>query len=145
MLPKHHVRLRARVLLAAGAIATSVVGACSDKTQRATPPPPPPPSSTSLPAGAAPGSPSSPLRDPHRFDCAADADCKNSCAYGAVNAAWYTRNEGHPEFRECQDGCANQISAPPRCEGGQCVAYQVDPRDPKHVSRRDHCTRVERR
>ncbi|MCB9564985.1 MAG: hypothetical protein H6708_31760 [Kofleriaceae bacterium] len=80
--------------------------------------------------------------DPARFDCAAAADCVNSCAYGAVSAAWYRAAETAPGFQECEDGCANQIAAPPRCEAGQCVAYQVDPHDSRRESPRPSCTRV---
>ncbi|HOX44484.1 MAG TPA: hypothetical protein PK668_12850 [Myxococcota bacterium] len=83
------------------------------------------------------------LRDPRRFDCRTDADCLNSCAWGAVAFAWYARAEGLPGFSECEDGCSNQVSAPPRCEAGGCVAYQRDPRDETRISPRPACTRVE--
>ena len=82
------------------------------------------------------------LTDPHRFDCKIDTDCTNSCKHGAVSVTWYRKAETAPDFPECQDGCANQISAPPRCEDGGCVAYQVDPQDESVVTTRDYCTRV---
>ena len=83
------------------------------------------------------------LSDPHRFDCKADADCENSCAYGAVSSAWYKRAEQTTGFNECQDGCNNQISEPPRCEAGGCVAYQHDPRDETKITPLPRCTRRE--
>jgi len=100
----------------------------------------PPPASA---AQAAPA-PESVLKDPHRFDCAADADCMNSCRYGAVNSAWYLRAMKAPGYAECEDGCDNQISAAPRCEGGGCVATQRDPQDESKITPRPSCTRVER-
>ncbi len=81
------------------------------------------------------------LSDTTRFDCAADADCLNSCEHGAVNANWYRESEKLPGFVECEDGCSNQISAPPRCEGGTCVAYQFDPKDSSTITKSDYCTR----
>jgi len=84
------------------------------------------------------------LEDPRRFDCRADADCLNSCAWGAVSAAWYARAQQEPGFSECKDGCSNQISAPPRCESGGCVAYQRDPRGNAGITPRPSCTRVVR-
>lgn len=84
------------------------------------------------------------LGDPHRFDCTADSDCVNSCAYGAVSAPWYARAQQTRGFIECVDGCNNQISEPPRCEAGGCVAYQHDPSDEAKKSPRPTCTRVVR-
>jgi hypothetical protein len=84
------------------------------------------------------------LTDPHRFDCASDSDCVNSCRYGAVHAGWYARATKAPGFQECEDGCNNQISAPPRCESGGCVAYQRDPRAAHKITPCSFCTRVER-
>jgi len=123
-------------------VALLVLG-CSDSStpssQPKTPRQPPP-------AAAAPGgnAAASVLKDPHRFDCKVDADCMNSCEYGAVSATWYRAAEATPELHECEDGCANQISAPPRCEQGGCVAYQVDPHDESVVTKSDYCTRVNR-
>ncbi len=68
----------------------------------------------------------------------------DSCRWGAVNAKWYARAEKAPGFPECEDGCANQITSPARCEAGGCVAYQVDPRDESKITKRPYCTRVER-
>lgn len=84
--------------------------------------------------------PPSPLADPHRWDCAKDSDCVNSCHWGAVNATWYRTSSQRPDFQECEDGCANQLSEAPRCESGSCVAYQSDPRDETKISRADDCT-----
>src|SRR5262245_48899615 len=54
-----------------------------------------------------------------RWACTADADCRNSCRYGAVSKAWYDKAAG----KECDDGCdANGFDAP-RCEQGTCTAY----------------------
>lgn len=94
-------------------------------------------------SGAA--SPPDALRDPHRFDCTSDAECRNACEYGAVNAAWLERAEKLAGFGECGGGCKNEISAPPRCEAGSCVAYQKDPNDRARTVRREACTRVEPR
>lgn len=88
---------------------------------------------------ASPASAQSPADDPARFVCAVDSDCMNSCAYGAVNAAWYRRNEA--SLRECEDGCANQVSGPPRCEQRVCVAYFRDGIGARGGTRRDECTR----
>lgn len=56
-----------------------------------------------------------------RWDCAKDSDCRNSCRYGAVSKAWYTAQQSL--IAECQDGCNNQISAPPKCIDKQCAAF----------------------
>lgn len=80
------------------------------------------------------------LNDPKRFDCRVDTDCLNSCMHGAVNASWYRVAEQLANFPECKDGCANQTSAPPRCQEGGCVAYQSDPRDERVVTKREDCT-----
>lgn len=79
-------------------------------------------------AGAAPALPTD-----GRWSCATDADCINSCALGAVAGAWYRRHER--SFVECDDGCDNQISGPPRCIDGGCVAFD------DQGARRDYCTR----
>ncbi len=84
------------------------------------------------------------LHDAHRFDCKTDNDCVNSCAYGAVGSAWYARAQKDPGFSECEDGCDNQVSAPPRCEKGGCVAYKRDPQNETRITPRPSCTRVER-
>ncbi len=123
-----------------GVALTSValLAGCPDKV-----PSPTAPASAPAPRATA-SAPNPVLRDPRRFDCKTDADCSNSCRWGAVSASWYARAEKQPDFQECHDGCANQISAPPRCEAGACVAYQVDPQDESKISQRPHCTRVER-
>lgn len=56
-----------------------------------------------------------------RWDCAQDADCQNSCRYGAVSKAWYRAHQ--KTLVECEDGCANQISGPPKCIDKQCAAF----------------------
>jgi hypothetical protein len=100
-------------------LAALVLGSCADV----------------LPGASAQG----PESDPGRFRCEVAADCLNSCRYGAVNAAWYHRNEA--SLRECEDGCANQVSGPPRCEQNVCVAYYGDGIGPRSGTRRDECTR----
>jgi len=77
--------------------------------------------------------------DETRWKCRADSDCMNSCALGAVNAHWYQVKES--SIPECEDGCANQVAAPPRCIDGFCVAYQRDPSSSGVVQRSDFCTR----
>jgi len=76
--------------------------------------------------------------DETRWKCRIDGDCMNSCALGAVNAHWYRVNES--SIPECEDGCANQVAAPPRCVDGSCVAYQRNP-STSVVRRDDFCTR----
>ena len=68
-----------------------------------------------------------------KWTCGGDGDCINSCSQGAVSKAWYDKQAG--TLIECLDGCNNQISGPPRCIDGQCVAF-----DDKGA-RREHCTR----
>jgi hypothetical protein len=68
-----------------------------------------------------------------RWGCAVDGDCVNSCGLGAVNRHWFAAE--YPQGDTCEDGCANQISAPPRCIDGGCVAFDVD------GHRVDYCTR----
>ncbi|MBZ5715906.1 hypothetical protein [Nannocystis pusilla] len=138
--------VRARLIMTVAA-AFAAVGGCGP----AAPLPRPPPGSAGeghprvdAASSGANAAIKTALRDPHRFDCASDADCRNSCEHGAVNAAWYARAEALPGFSECEDGCDDQVAEPPRCEAGACVAYQSDPHDGSRVSRRDACTRVER-
>jgi hypothetical protein len=52
--------------------------------------------------------------------CQEDKDCRMSCRYGAVNAAWYTDGAKG----ECKDGCAQARRA--RCDSGACVAVVGD-------------------
>ena len=73
---------------------------------------------------------------PDRWTCTSDADCLNSCRWGAVSRAWYDPNQ-----RECKDGCNDQLSAPPRCLDGGCVAFWHDPHDERRIIPRDECTR----
>jgi hypothetical protein len=129
------------------AVTTCCDGPASTPAVRSAAPPntaaPTAPPPTTAPQAAAPAV-ASVLGDPRRFDCTADGDCVNSCAYGAVSSGWYARAQGDPGFSECEDGCSNQISEPPRCEAGGCVAYQHDPQDEAKTSPRPDCTRVER-
>jgi hypothetical protein len=74
-----------------------------------------------------------------RWTCHVDADCMNSCALGAVNRGWYATHG--KAFVECQDGCDNQVTAPPSCLEGVCVAFQHNPSKPSEVRRNDFCTR----
>ena len=64
--------------------------------------------------------------------CGADADCRMSCRYGAVNASWY----GWGAKGECKDGCDEGRSA--RCEAGSCVAMQGAKGDPECTRRSIH-------
>jgi hypothetical protein len=77
--------------------------------------------------------------DETRWKCHVDGDCMNSCALGAVNAHWYRVHES--SIPECEDGCANQVAAPPRCVDGSCVAYQRDPSHSGVVRKHEFCTR----
>jgi len=70
-----------------------------------------------------------------RWDCAGDGDCVNSCKLGAVSGAWYERNA--TAFVECDDGCANQVSGPPRCIGGQCAAFDHEGKPRPYCTRKD--------
>lgn len=70
---------------------------------------------------------------PGKWNCAADGDCMNSCRLGAINRTWYKANLKN--IVECMDGCNNQISGPPRCVKGGCVAF--DNKGKKRV----YCTR----
>ena len=126
-------------LTVAIALTSAIASSCRDKAPE--PAAPPPSAAATVPRASTTGST---LRDPRRFDCTTDADCTNSCRWGAVNAKWYAGAEKQPDFEECKDGCANQVTAPARCEAGGCVAYETDPRDQTKVSKRPHCTRVER-
>lgn len=74
-----------------------------------------------------------------RWQCATDRDCMNSCAHGAVSKTWYMRNQ--QSLQECEDGCADQVAAPPRCESGGCVAYWEEPSSPGVIRRNQACTR----
>jgi len=114
----------------------------SSPAEPSAPPLAPAPATAPAPPSAPAPAPANVLTDPHRFDCQSDSDCLNSCQHGAVSATWYHRAESSPGFQECEDGCANQISAPPRCEQGGCVAYQRDPHDSSVVTRSDDCTRI---
>jgi len=59
-----------------------------------------------------------------RFACVVDADCRLSCAYGAVASKWY---EEHVR-QECKDGCASQVMSV-RCVDLACVAFRDGVRD----------------
>lgn len=55
------------------------------------------------------------------YACAVDADCTQTCAAGAVNAAWLA--ETRERLTDCHDGCTSKGTDPPRCQGGICTAY----------------------
>ena len=76
-----------------------------------------------------------PIADDAKWRCATDADCMVSCSQGAVNKAWYATANVH----ECDDGCANQLAAAPRCVEHACVAFR-ESADGKTVTRNDSCT-----
>jgi len=119
--------------------ATPVAAASTDAD---TPEAPAPTLDPRAPTDATPAEPSileRALRDDGRFHCVSEADCVNSCELGAVNAAWYATLEPLG-FIECEDGCADVAAAPPRCEGGRCVAYMEDRRGEDAPARRDACT-----
>ena len=56
-----------------------------------------------------------------KWRCDRDRDCLRSCSHGAVSKIWYKKVQAR--IRECEDGCANQTSAAPRCLAGRCVAF----------------------
>jgi hypothetical protein len=116
------------------ALAIVVILGCSSSSSP-TPGPSPGPRPSPSPG---PSPKQNPRTDPGRWACATDKDCINSCAAGAVNAAWYAT--AHVE--ECEDGCDNQVTAAPRCIAGSCVAFQEDPHDPDPAKaiRNDYCT-----
>jgi hypothetical protein len=66
--------------------------------------------------------------------CSVDGDCRMSCAYGAVNAAWYDSASG---LSECKDGCAHQSNVA-RCQNGGCVAMAGTIVDPTCTRRSIH-------
>lgn len=74
-----------------------------------------------------------------RFACRASSDCINSCEYDAVNSEWYTWGSSELGFRECKDGCNDQLGEAPRCERGLCVAYRRDPRQAERVTPDPSC------
>lgn len=87
--------------------------------------------------GAEPASTgAAPAIDPARWTCTVDADCMNSCAHGAVNAAWYAA----AKLEECEDGCADVEAEPPRCIEGGCVAFW-EPPGATAPTRNERCTR----
>lgn len=112
--------------------------ACSSKSSPSPAPNPPGPTQPKPAQPSQPAPKPSPLTDPSRWNCTADKDCINSCAAGAVNAAWYAT----ANVPECEDGCDNQVTAAPRCISGSCVAFQEDPHDsdPAKAIRNDYCT-----
>ncbi|MBL8721274.1 MAG: hypothetical protein JNL79_35135 [Myxococcales bacterium] len=88
------------------------------------------------PIASVKSAPTAPTTD--RWACSVATDCVNACREGAVNRVWFDLHGRH-----CADGCANQLAAPPRCIAGRCVAFARDPKDPKLVTRNDHCTACE--
>ena len=123
-------RLISFVILAAAALA------CSGKTEkkpaaqpasRVEPEAVKPAAAALAPGVGAPGS-----APAATYACAVAADCVNSCSQGAVSKRWY--EESFLGVPECDDGCNNQISDPPQCIEGSCVAFGQG-------KRRDHCTR----
>lgn len=110
-----------------------LLGACS--SQRSSPP-------ASKPTPTAPTTTKVPVKpivrpeppEQGRWDCNKDTDCQNSCRYGAVSKAWYTAHQSL--IAECQDGCNNQISAPPKCIDKQCAAF-----DSRNGKPRPFCTK----
>lgn len=82
----------------------------------------PPAMGGAAPTGTATGTPTATaLPTAGRWECKVDVDCTNSCEYGAVNRAWYTKNVPN---EPCEDGCDGPWSDAPRCIDGGCVAFQ---------------------
>lgn len=54
-----------------------------------------------------------------RFACSTDSDCTMSCAYGALNKAWYESNRS--SIPDCLDGCTGLGIGSPRCISGSCA------------------------
>ena len=106
-------RIRAAVVLASVSIGLFAMPACGSQDEGKDP-------NAALPTAG-------------KWDCAEDGDCMNSCKMGAVSKAWYDGQAG--TLVECDDGCNNQISGPPRCIDGGCVAFD------NKGARRDYCTR----
>lgn len=63
-----------------------------------------------------------------RHRCNTDRDCIASCAHGAVNTSWLSRN--YPGGELCEDGCTSKGTDPPKCEANSCVAYRFGAPDP---------------
>lgn len=120
--PVRGARRVAGILLAAPVI---LAGACDGPGPRKRPSGPAAEQMAARPAAARPAG-------PDKWACHADADCLNSCKHGAVSRAWY---RAQARLVECLDGCANQISGPPRCVEGSCVAFD------HRGERREYCTR----
>ncbi|MGM0575774.1 MAG: hypothetical protein ACQEXJ_08610 [Myxococcota bacterium] len=71
--------------------------------------------------------------DEARFRCDVDANCVNTCRYGAVSRRWASRL-----WDDCEDGCAGPEVAEPRCVEGVCTAFFEDGEDGAKI---DDCTR----
>ena len=57
----------------------------------------------------------------HPYLCEMDADCVNTCQYGAVNREWAkNKTDG------CEGGCAGPGLGAPRCINDSCVAFTRD-------------------
>lgn len=61
-----------------------------------------------------------PAAEPGQWTCSSDAECEQTCAFGAVNREWLTR---HPD--ECDDGCG-EAHGRQACRDGECVTMAQD-------------------
>lgn len=84
----------------------------------------PPPGAT-----AAVEPPARPLETPpvvpedlSQWACTRDDDCRQTCALGAVNAAWI---EAHPDADDCDDGCG-WSQGRLACRDHECVTLTAD-------------------
>ncbi|MCA9592261.1 MAG: hypothetical protein KC776_03095 [Myxococcales bacterium] len=125
--------MRSGLTLLALAVAAAASGCKKDDptprpvgapTATPTPPPATPPPTATATATALPTA--------GRWDCVKDLDCTNSCEYGAVNRAWYTKNVPN---EPCEDGCDGPWSDNPQCIDGGCVAFQNGKRAPSCTRR----------
>ena len=99
----------------------------------ATPPPAPAPAPTQqpsverLPVEALPVDVPPVVTDADRWRCTKDEDCTQTCALGAVSAAWI---KAHPEADSCDDGCGWKWGKQ-ACRDNECVTLDenggIDP------------------
>lgn len=114
------------------------LASCSDGQGTAvatTSPAPMPPSAPVTTAIEAVPAPAPTNVVPSQYDCASDADCTLSCAYGAVNRRWYQANQATVRAHECDDGCAS-AGYHTSCVEGTCMAYDQADRLDEACSRR---------
>jgi len=113
------------LLLSASVMAGLLSPGCQKRREPDAPP------RSVLPSQDAP--PPAPRGDP-RFQCTRDADCRPTCALGAVARTWW-RQFGRP-YARCEGGCAAKGYFV-RCVHKVCVTFQRGHGAPRRV---DHCT-----